>query len=39
VHDRLNRLAITYQDEKAERDIVAPAFPSRHGRCAFRRAG
>jgi MoxR-like ATPase len=23
VHDRLNRLAITYQDEKAERDIVA----------------
>jgi len=27
VHDRLNRLAITYQDEKAERDIVALRAP------------
>jgi MoxR-like ATPase len=27
VHDRLNRLAITYQDEQAERDIVALRSP------------
>jgi MoxR-like ATPase len=27
VHDRFNRLAITYQDEKAERDIVALRAP------------